>query len=471
MTRRMQISSAGLELIKTFEGLRETAVRLPDGRWTIGHGHVRTAREGLKITAQDAETLLTHDLKPIEAAISAMVYAPLMQGQFDALVSLAYNISLGQFRDSEIVGHLNSGNHLAAANGFDLWRRARLHGRVMVVDALVRRRAAEKALFLEHPSGPPSAPTPLVPPELDTDEVVMTRSARTPAAPEVDEPETEAPSGVAINEIADAVRRLAERMQGAVSPAMEIPLPPGAAVVPDDDAEQEPAFQPQLQAEVAFEAGFVADAEVGDSVIEPNAPHGEPEQQARPVSAQQLDRDSRVIAERVSRILSGVQNRIEAQEAVGEPVAPKAAAAGTASTTPPKAAEVREGLPNFDLPSESLEAEEAEHARKLIDDTEILEPGRDPSQLFAEAEQQAKVVNGHARRVGPLSGRAMVLAPWIIVLALSVLGFLIGAVDTFKGNGLEAGIPRLAATILAVFGVMMVMSLYFIFWKRSSDEG
>ena len=71
---------------------------------------------------------------------------------------------------------------------------------------------------------------------------------------------------------------------------------------------------------------------------------------------------------------------------------------------------------------------------------------------------------------GPISGRVLMLAPWIFVLVLSVLGFGIGAVEAFKGGGLEAGAPRLAGTILAVFGVMMVMSVYFIFWKRTSDE-
>ena len=120
MTDRMRISPAGLELIKSFEGFRETAVRLPDGRWTIGYGHVRSAREGITITPKDAEELLKQDLEMIERAIGNLVYAPLMQNQFDALVSLAFNISLGQFRESEILANLNAGNHLAAANGFDL---------------------------------------------------------------------------------------------------------------------------------------------------------------------------------------------------------------------------------------------------------------------------------------------------------------------------------------------------------------
>ena len=147
MTGRLRTSAEGLELIKSFEGFRETATRLPDGRWTIGYGHVRTAREGLNISQKDAEDLLLYDLRPVEDAVASFLYAPLMQNQFDALVSLAFNISPGQFRDSDILRNLNAGDFLAAANGFDLWRKARIHGRVMVVDALVRRRAAEASLY------------------------------------------------------------------------------------------------------------------------------------------------------------------------------------------------------------------------------------------------------------------------------------------------------------------------------------
>src|SRR5690349_4848302 len=168
MTGRLRTSRAGLELIKSFEGFRDHAIRLPDGRWTIGHGHVRTAREGLVISEKDAEDLLVYDLRPIEDAILSMIFAPLSQNQFDALVSLTLNISPAQFRDSDILRLLNGGNFLSAANAFDVWRKARIHGRVMVVDALVRRRAAEKAMFLEHPNGRPTAPTPLVKAELDT---------------------------------------------------------------------------------------------------------------------------------------------------------------------------------------------------------------------------------------------------------------------------------------------------------------
>ena len=103
MTPRHQVSKAAVELIKTFEGYRSKAAQLPDGRWTIGYGHVRSAREGLIISQKDAEDLLVHDLGVIEAAINSLVFTPLNQNQFDALTSLVFNISPGQFRDSEII--------------------------------------------------------------------------------------------------------------------------------------------------------------------------------------------------------------------------------------------------------------------------------------------------------------------------------------------------------------------------------
>ena len=463
MTGPMRISPAGLQLIKSFEGFRETAVRLPDGRWTIGYGHVRTAREGLTITPKDADELLLYDLKPVENAVSNMIYAPLMQGQFDALVSLAFNISMGQFRDSDIVRLLNSGDYLGAAAAFDLWRKARLHGRVIVVDALVRRRAAEKTLFLQHPSGPPSAPTPMVTPEMDFgtgDGPQRPRANPTPVqANDDEEPETPRSGPAPSGEIADAVRRLAEKTQNAIWPSIEIPLPPGANVAPPEG----PAtYAPVEEAPpMAYEAPPEAFAEPR-TVVEDSP---EPAQPEPPVTAEDLVRASRTVAERVSNILTSLQKKIDSHEASS---APHPEAKPAVAPTPQRV--VREGLPDFNEPAERAAADRIARERALIDDLEIIEPGRDPSHLFAEAERKAKVVNGHAKRVGPISGRVMMLAPWIFVLVLSLLGFGIGAVEAMKGEGLESGAQRLAGTILAVFGIMMVMSVYYIFWKRHSDE-
>lgn len=178
MTPRMRVSKEGLALIKSFEGFRAEAALLESGHWTIGYGHTASAREGAKISESDAEALLLFDLRPIEQALNLDLFAALGQRQFDALASLALNIGLDAFLRSDVVKHLNAGEIIAAANGIEVWRRARLNGRSVVVDALVRRRAVEKAWFLEHPAGRPAAPTSVLRPEIDiTGAILANRDA------------------------------------------------------------------------------------------------------------------------------------------------------------------------------------------------------------------------------------------------------------------------------------------------------
>jgi len=160
MTHRMRTSKTGLDLIKSFEGFQARAIELPDGRWTIGHAHTSTARENLRITPADAEAVLReYDLPPVETVISSSVLAPLNQNEFDALVSFVFNIGVSAFLRSNTLGHLNSGQPLAAAHAMSNWRKARINGRLIVVDALVRRRTIEQALFLKPPSGTVAAPS------------------------------------------------------------------------------------------------------------------------------------------------------------------------------------------------------------------------------------------------------------------------------------------------------------------------
>jgi lysozyme len=160
MTQRMRTSKSGFELIKSFEGFRARAKALPDGRWTIGYGHTQSARENLRITRADAEAVLReYDLPPVELAISEAVLAPLNQNEFDALVSFVFNIGQSAFLRSKMLAYLNSGQPLAAVDAMASWRKAHVNGRLLVVDALVRRRVMEQSLFLKHPSGQPVAPS------------------------------------------------------------------------------------------------------------------------------------------------------------------------------------------------------------------------------------------------------------------------------------------------------------------------
>ena len=79
MSGRLRTSRQGLDLIKSFEGFRPASARLADGRWTIGYGHVRSAREGVVISEQDAEDLLKFDLRGIEEAVNDLAFTPLNQ--------------------------------------------------------------------------------------------------------------------------------------------------------------------------------------------------------------------------------------------------------------------------------------------------------------------------------------------------------------------------------------------------------
>ncbi|MBU2141568.1 MAG: lysozyme [Alphaproteobacteria bacterium] len=179
MARPMRTSRQGLELIKSFEGFRARAAQLPTGIWIIGYGHTQSARRGLTVNNTDAELILRHhDLLAIEQAIVDRVLAPLNQNEFDALVSFVFNIGVEAFIVSDVLAHLNSGDRLQAADALTFWRKGQIEGELRVIDALVRRRAAEKAMFLEHPSGRASVPSALVTPMLDVAASLMTPRER-----------------------------------------------------------------------------------------------------------------------------------------------------------------------------------------------------------------------------------------------------------------------------------------------------
>ncbi|HEX7886012.1 MAG TPA: lysozyme [Phenylobacterium sp.] len=170
MLSRHRVSRAAIELIKRFEGYRRHAAQLPDGRWMIAYGHTLTAREGAEVSESDAEALLVYDLISVQHTVNENVYAPLSQNQFDALCSFAFNIGLDNFRRSQVLKRLNSGAAVQAACAMELWRKADFEGERIVVDALVRRRAAEKALFLTPPGNDfAPAPSPLIRPAIDLD--------------------------------------------------------------------------------------------------------------------------------------------------------------------------------------------------------------------------------------------------------------------------------------------------------------
>jgi lysozyme len=162
-----RVTRSLVELVKRFEGLRRRAARLPDGGFTLGYGHTRAAREGGVVTPEDAEALLYYDLSEVAEKVDAWTFAPLNQNQFEALTAFAFNIGLQNFRCSTVLKRLNEGHYLEAAAALELWRKADFEGEELVIDALVRRRAAEKAHFLTPPGGFRPSPTPVLRPTFD----------------------------------------------------------------------------------------------------------------------------------------------------------------------------------------------------------------------------------------------------------------------------------------------------------------
>lgn len=140
----MKTSDSGLGLIKEYEGCRLTAYQDSVGVWTIGVGHTNGVKEGDKITQAQADDFLKQDLAVAEADVGRLVTVDLTQGQFDALVSFTFNLGAGNLSSSTLLARLNAGNYSAAAEQFGRWVFA---GNVLQ-QGLVKRRAAEKALFL-----------------------------------------------------------------------------------------------------------------------------------------------------------------------------------------------------------------------------------------------------------------------------------------------------------------------------------
>jgi len=104
----MKLSPAGVEALKQYEGLSLTAYRDSGGVWTIGYGSTRDVREGMRISQAEADQRFLADTEWAQAAVRTDVVVPITQPQFDALVSLAYNIGAGAFAKSTLVRLLSA---------------------------------------------------------------------------------------------------------------------------------------------------------------------------------------------------------------------------------------------------------------------------------------------------------------------------------------------------------------------------
>lgn len=140
----MKTSAAGRSLIKIFEGFSSSAYLCPSGKWTIGYGHTSGVSPGDTCTREEAEEYLKQDLAIAEKAINGQ-NLNLTQTQFDALVSLVYNIGSGSFQNSTLLKILTE-DTTARDTLEEEWKKWKYSNK-KVLKGLVRRRAAEWSLY------------------------------------------------------------------------------------------------------------------------------------------------------------------------------------------------------------------------------------------------------------------------------------------------------------------------------------
>lgn len=162
-----EINQAGLDLIKSFEGILDGNPATsnldpyldPVGIWTIGWGHaIVVGKDFLRgkqnrakafalypggLTIQEAETLLRADVMDKCRDVDSLVKVSLNDNQYAALVSFTFNLGVGNLKQSTLLKKINAGDFAGAANEFAKWNKA--GGKVLA--GLTRRRAAEAELF------------------------------------------------------------------------------------------------------------------------------------------------------------------------------------------------------------------------------------------------------------------------------------------------------------------------------------
>jgi lysozyme len=147
----MNISQVGIDLIKKFEGCVLHEYKDAGGVPTIGWGHTGGITPNQKITQAQADVLLNTDLKKFVDGVNGCVKVPINQNQFDSLVAFAFNLGIGCLQKSDLLTYINKKDFAHAANEFPRF----CHAGGEILQGLVNRRAAEKALFLKPVPVPP----------------------------------------------------------------------------------------------------------------------------------------------------------------------------------------------------------------------------------------------------------------------------------------------------------------------------
>lgn len=145
INEHLAASPVAYVVIRAEEGLLLVAYKCPAGIWTIGYGHTKGVRPGMRINTRMAERFLREDVTEAEGYVKRLATVPLTQGQFDALVSFVFNLGPDGLGGSTLLKKLNAGDYAGAAGEFGKWVNGGKPLRPL--PGLVRRRAKERDLF------------------------------------------------------------------------------------------------------------------------------------------------------------------------------------------------------------------------------------------------------------------------------------------------------------------------------------
>ena len=141
----MYTNSAGIELIKKFEGFSPKPYTCAAGHLTIGYGHKINANEVIvDITKAQGEELLRFDIQRAENSVFRFIRVSLSHNHFDALVSFTFNLGAAALQRSTLRQKINREQFTDAGDEFIRW----VHAGGKIMQGLLRRRKAERELFL-----------------------------------------------------------------------------------------------------------------------------------------------------------------------------------------------------------------------------------------------------------------------------------------------------------------------------------
>lgn len=146
----MKTNQDGLNLLKSFEGLRLSPYKCSAGVWTNGYGNTfNVTATTPAITKEQAENQLANNLKYFELGVLKLTKSKINENQFSSVVCFTYNLGVKAYERSSLRMKINRGDYSDAALSFMLYNKARVNGVLTEIKGLTRRRVAEKQLFLK----------------------------------------------------------------------------------------------------------------------------------------------------------------------------------------------------------------------------------------------------------------------------------------------------------------------------------